>query len=101
MPQAFRKVYRDGYFEMVARSPRLLGWLYDATDKPFHKDRVKDGIERAGSTKVKKRIRDFNAGVVVCTHFLPLPLLAPERNKGSSAARILTVVTDFESTVSG
>ena len=24
MPAAFRKVYRDGYFEMVARAPRAL-----------------------------------------------------------------------------
>jgi processive 1,2-diacylglycerol beta-glucosyltransferase len=96
MPPAFGKVYRDGYFEMVARSPRLLGWLYDATDKPFHKDRVQGGIERAGSTQVLKKIREFAADVVICTHFLPLALLDRERKKGRSTARIMTVVTDFE-----
>src|SRR5690349_19293745 len=26
MPQAFRKIYSDGYFEMVRRAPQLLGW---------------------------------------------------------------------------
>jgi processive 1,2-diacylglycerol beta-glucosyltransferase len=96
MPPAFRKVYRDGYFEMVARTPRLLGWLYDATDKPFHQDRVRRQIERAGATKLLKKIREFDPDVAICTHFLPTVLLDRERSKGRSRARIITVVTDFE-----
>jgi len=96
MPPAFRKVYRDGYFEMVARSPRVLGWLYEATDKPFSHDRLRRRIERAGATQLLKKIRDFDADVVICTHFLPTALLDRERRKGRSRARIITVVTDFE-----
>ena len=96
MPPAFRKVYRDGYFEMVAHSPRLLGWLYDATDKPFHQDRVRRQIERAGAIKLLHKIREFDADVAICTHFLPTALLDRERRKGRSKARIVTVVTDFE-----
>jgi processive 1,2-diacylglycerol beta-glucosyltransferase len=45
MPPAVRKVYRDGYFKMVKRAPRLLGWLYEATDKPFRKDHVRQRLE--------------------------------------------------------
>ncbi|HEY3741452.1 MAG TPA: glycosyltransferase [Bryobacteraceae bacterium] len=96
MPPAFRKVYRDGYFDLVKRSPRVLGWLYEATDKPFHKARVQEGIERAGATKLLKTVREFHPDVVICTHFLPTPLLERERKKGRIRARILTVVTDFE-----
>ena len=96
MPPAFRKVYRDGYFEMVARTPRLLGWLYDATDKPFHKDHVRLKVEQAGASRLLKKIREFDPGVVVCTHFLPVTLLDRERRKGRCRARIITVVTDFE-----
>ena len=96
MPPAFRKIYRDGYFEMVARTPRLLGWLYDATDRPFHQDRVRRQIERAGATKLLKRIHEFDPDVAICTHFLPTVLLDRERSKGRSRARIITVVTDFE-----
>jgi len=33
---------------------------------------------------------------VICTHFLPTPLLERERMKGRMRARIITVVTDFE-----
>ncbi len=96
VPPPFRKVYRDGYFKMVARTPRILGWLYDATDKPFHQDRLQRQIERAGAVKLLKRIREFDPDVVICTHFLPTALLDRERRKGRTRARILTVVTDFE-----
>ena len=96
MPPAFRKVYSDGYFEMVARAPRVLGWLYDAMDKPFHQDLMLRRIERAGATKLLKKIREFDADVAICTHFLPTALLDRERHKGRSRARIINVVTDFE-----
>ncbi len=96
MAPAFRKVYRDGYFEMVKRAPRVLGWLYDATDKPFHVDRLQLRIERAGATAVLKKIRKYDPDIAICTHFLPATLLDRERRKGRCRARIITVVTDFE-----
>ena len=96
MPPAFATVYRDGYFDLVKRTPRVLGWLYEATDKPFHKARVQAGIERAGAIKLLKMIREFDADVIICTHFLPTPLVAREREKGRIRGRIVTVVTDFE-----
>ena len=96
MSPAFRKVYSDGYFEMVKRAPRLLGWLYDASDKPFHQDRLRQRLEQAGAIRLLKKIRDFNADIVICTHFLPTAMLNRERRKGRCSARIVTVVTDFE-----
>jgi processive 1,2-diacylglycerol beta-glucosyltransferase len=96
MAPAFRKVYRDGYFGMVKNAPRVLGWLYEATDKPFHPDRIRQKIEQAGATELLHKIREFNPDVVVCTHFLPTAMLDRERRKGRVEARIVTVVTDFE-----
>ena len=96
MPPAFRRVYRDGYFKMVARAPNIVGWLYDATDKPFHQDRLLSRIERAGATRLLKKVREYDADVAICTHFLPTALLERERRKGRCRARIITVVTDFE-----
>jgi len=96
MSPAFRKVYRDGYFEMVKRTPQLLGWLYDATDRPFHQDFLRQKIEQAGSAPLLKKIREFNPDVAICTHFLPTALLNRERRKKRCHARIYTVVTDLE-----
>jgi processive 1,2-diacylglycerol beta-glucosyltransferase len=96
MPKAFGKVYRDGYFEMVAHAPRALGWLYEKTDKPFHKNQVRLKIEQAAAARLLKVIREFEPDVAVCTHFLPTVLVDRERRRGRCKARILTVVTDFE-----
>ena len=96
MPPAFRKVYREGYFKMAARVPKVLGWLYEASDKPFHQDVVRLKVEQAGAGRLLKKIREFDADVAICTHFLPTALLDRERRKRRSRARILTVVTDFE-----
>jgi processive 1,2-diacylglycerol beta-glucosyltransferase len=96
MPPGFRKVYSDGYFEMIARAPRLVGWLYEATDRPFHKDPLRQKIEQAGARRLLKEIREYDPDIAVCTHFLPATLLDRERRKGRCRARIVTVVTDFE-----
>jgi processive 1,2-diacylglycerol beta-glucosyltransferase len=96
MPKAFTKLYRDAYLEMVGRAPKVLGWIYDATDKPFHKDPIRLKIEQAGAARLLEKIRRFNPDVVICTHFLPTALLDRERRKHRSHARIVTVVTDFE-----
>jgi processive 1,2-diacylglycerol beta-glucosyltransferase len=96
MPPAFTKLYCDGYFDLVARAPRVLGWLYDATDKPFHEDHLRKTVERAASAKLFDTIHDFDADIAVCTHFLPTALLHRERRKKRCRARIVTVVTDFE-----
>jgi processive 1,2-diacylglycerol beta-glucosyltransferase len=96
MPAAYRKLYRDGYLRMVSRTPQVLGWLYDATDKPFKPAQLQLGIERAGAVKLLKTIHKFAPDVVICTHFLPTALLDRERRKGRLATRVLTVVTDFE-----
>ena len=96
MPPAFGALYRDAYLKMVGRAPQLLGWIYDATDKPFHQDRVRWKLEQAGSARLLKELRQLDPDVYVCTHFLPTALLDRERRKGRSTARIVTVVTDFE-----
>lgn len=96
MPPAFRRVYRDGYFDLVSRAPRVLGWLYDKTDRPFHKDQVRAKVEQAGAGKLLKMIREFDPDLAICTHFLPTVLLDRERRHGCLRARIVTVVTDFE-----
>ncbi|HVZ17945.1 MAG TPA: hypothetical protein VG897_12555, partial [Terriglobales bacterium] len=93
MPPAFRKVYRDGYFRMIARAPKLLGWLYAVTDKPFSRARIQTKLERAVATRLLKKVREFEPTVVICTHFLPTALLHRERTKGRYSARTLTVVT--------
>ena len=96
MTGTFGTVYRDAYLDMVARAPQLLGWIYGATDKPFKKESVRWKVEQAGSRRLLEAIREFDADVAICTHFLPVALLDRERRKQRGRARIVTVVTDFD-----
>lgn len=96
MPRPFGKVYRDAYLEMVSRAPQLLGWIYDATDRPFHPDRFRSAVERAGAKRLLEKIAAFDPTVAICTHFLPASMLHHERRRKRSRARIVTVVTDFD-----
>ena len=96
MPRAFGRLYRDAYLEMVARAPQWLGWLYDATDRPFHQEQVRAHVEQAGARRLLKTIKEFDPDVAICTHFLPASLLHHERERRRSRARIVTVVTDFD-----
>ena len=81
---------------MVARAPRVLGWLYDAMDKPFHQDRMLKESSGQAPRGFSKRFANLIADVAICTHFLPTALLDRERRKGDARVGILTVVTDFE-----
>ena len=96
MPKAFGRVYRDAYLEMVSRAPQLLGWIYDATDQPFRRDRMRASVEQAGARRLLETIETFDPDVAICTHFLPAALLHRERRRKRSRARIVTVVTDFD-----
>ena len=96
MPKAFGRVYRDAYLEMVSRAPELLGWIYGATDRPFHHDVVRGSLEQAGARRLFDVVRDFDPDVAICTHFLPAALLHRQREKKRCRARIVTVVTDFD-----
>ncbi|MCC6538855.1 MAG: UDP-N-acetylglucosamine--LPS N-acetylglucosamine transferase [Bryobacterales bacterium] len=96
MPPAFGALYRDAYLQMVGKAPQLLGWIYDATDKPFREARVRWKLEQAGSARLLKMLREQQPDAVVCTHFLPAALLERERRKHRIDTRVITVVTDFE-----
>jgi hypothetical protein len=95
-PPPFRKVYPDDYFDLVARSPRVLG---ASTRRPiwhFHHDRLQWQVERADVTKLRKKIQEFNADVAICTHFPADGFAGSRPPQGPQQARIITIVTDFE-----
>lgn len=96
MPKPFRKLYRDLYLDLVNRAPRLFGWLYDQTDRPFEKDLLRQTFERANAGEFFDFVKDSNFDLAICTHFLPSSLLYNRRRKGTFQAPIATVVTDFD-----
>jgi processive 1,2-diacylglycerol beta-glucosyltransferase len=74
----------------------MVGWLYDATDKPFRKSPLRLRVERAGADRLLKKVRTDDPEIVISTHFLPTSLMDREKRKGRYNGCVWTVVTDFE-----
>lgn len=98
-PAPFRKLYADGYLELVNRAPDLLGYLYDRTNRPPRSaavERVKQAVERLNTRPLVRFIRDHDPDVIVHTHFLPAEIVAHEKTRGRITAPHVVVVTDFD-----
>ena len=95
-----RKIYADGYVQLVERAPELWGMVFAKSDNPKLLRRLKL-IRRKFPSGSKQRfarhVRQFRPDVVICTHYLPLETLTPLREKmGGGRPFVACVVTDFE-----
>jgi processive 1,2-diacylglycerol beta-glucosyltransferase len=95
-----RKIYSDGYVNLVERAPELWGMVFAKTDNLKLLQRLKR-IQRkfpSGSKqRFAKHVKQFKPDVVLCTHYLPLETLTPLREKKDGVRPFVTcIVTDFE-----
>jgi processive 1,2-diacylglycerol beta-glucosyltransferase len=95
-----RKIYSDGYVKLVERAPELWGMIFKRTDDPKvarrlnRLQRLFPGRSRLRFTRHQKA---FQPGVVLCTHYAPLEVLAQLRTRShGSFPLVVSVVTDFE-----
>jgi processive 1,2-diacylglycerol beta-glucosyltransferase len=96
----FRKVYCEGYFQMVKRAPHLVGQLYDMLDKPVQSGIGKSTrltVQRANFTRLTSLLRE-PWDLVINTHFLPAELVAHLRKAKRAPITFphAIVVTDFD-----
>jgi processive 1,2-diacylglycerol beta-glucosyltransferase len=92
----FRAMYRDAYVALAARTPRLIGWLYDRADLPWQNRWYAGAIERLALRRWLRSLLDNPPDVAVCTHFLPASLLCHLRRRCGLRTRMVTVVTDLD-----
>ena len=86
---------------MVNKAPHLLGYFYDALDKPSRsgknrRDRLRLTFEKLNFRKLVKAFEEKAWDLVINTHFLPAEILASLRRDGKVTIPQVTVVTDFE-----
>jgi processive 1,2-diacylglycerol beta-glucosyltransferase len=103
-----RKVYAEGYVQLVERAPELWGLLFSKTDNPKVVRRL-GKLSRAFPSNSRKKFIDhliqFKPDAVLCTHFTPLEALGMLKKPGTRGARpsenwkppfVVSIVTDFE-----
>jgi processive 1,2-diacylglycerol beta-glucosyltransferase len=96
---AFRRAYGSGYFRIVQRAPRFVGWMYDFLDHPNDRGATtitRQFFERMNFTRLSKLLSDQAWDLAICTHFLPAALIARMRRRESIHFPQAVVVTDFD-----
>src|SRR5437870_4300754 len=93
-----RKVYVQGYMKLVEHAPELWGMVFKKTDNPklLRKvARLRRGFAEQTNKKFVKYLKAFRPDAVICTHYLPVEIMAHLERKGFNRLTVC-VVTDFE-----
>jgi processive 1,2-diacylglycerol beta-glucosyltransferase len=92
----FRTIYSKTYIEMVDKAPEVLGWLYDALDSPWEKERRRLAWDKLNTRPFVKMLEREQPDLIVCTHFLPAEMVSWMKAKHRLACPQTIVVTDFD-----
>jgi len=93
-----RRVYVQGYVKLVEHAPELWGMVFKKTDNPklLRKvARLRRGFAEQTNKKFVKYLKAFQPDAVICTHYLPVEIMAHLERKGFNPLTVC-VVTDFE-----
>lgn len=99
VPDTFRRLYTDSYIKLVESHPALWGYLYQKSDSVARDapvSRLRRGIERLNTRKLRDLLEQEAPDCILCTHFLPAELLAHEIVRGRCQAPVWVQVTDFD-----
>jgi len=92
----FRRLYGDLYLELVNRRPELLGWAYDALDRPWRHRKRRLVLDRLNTGPLKRMLRRSPPALALCTHFLPAEILLHLRAKDGLRVPLGVVITDLD-----
>ena len=93
-----RNVYVKGYVKLVEHAPELWGMVFKKTDNPTFLRKVarfRRGFAERTNKKFVKYLKKFQPNAVICTHYLPVEIMAHLERKGFNPLTVC-VVTDFE-----
>jgi len=93
-----RNVYVKGYVKLVEHAPELWGMVFKRTDNPTFLRKVarfRRGFAERTNKKFVKYLKKFAPNAVICTHYLPVEIMAHLERKGFNPLTVC-VVTDFE-----
>lgn len=95
----YRELYTSFYVELSENAPTLWEYIYELADNNETKfvNEIRTFLDRLGVTELDNLVEAYQPDTIVCTHFLPLHLLARQKRKGLLADSIplSAVVTDY------
>ncbi len=92
----FRKIYSDLYKELCNKQPGILGFIYNASDRPWQYQKRRLALDKLNTVPLIKLLQKKRPEVALCTHFLPAEILVYLKRKGKLDIPIGITVTDFD-----
>ncbi len=93
----FREAYAHSYLRLTDKLPALWGYVYEQTDRDFFRfaTELRTLVDAIWAWGLRKLIRDYAPEVIVCTHFLPVEVLALRKGRARMTQPLYCVVTDY------
>ena len=98
VPPLYRKTYGDGYLNLIRAAPELWGYLYTQSDRHAQRPlerRIRSIFNKLNALSFYRFLSRTSPDAVICTHFLPLELIATHRTGRRKPIPLFGVVTDF------
>ena len=97
-PPIFHRTYAKGYLDIVRTMPELWGYMYARSDRRAllpHRKQIRSVFNKLNTQKFLRFYDDFAPDAVICTHFMPLEILATRARQEEAVVPLYCVVTDF------
>ena len=95
----FKKLYVDGYTDMMMHQRWLFGLLYKFMDKPprtLLMGRLRLWFQKINMGRAHNLFRQLNPDHIICTHFTAAEMFDNARRNGDKVPSVSVVVTDFD-----
>lgn len=89
------KVVNRLYMGMIKRTPGIWDYLYDNPAVVKKIEKIKEGIHKFNSPKLKKLFDKFQPDAVVCTQAFPCGMVADFKKTYNSHIPLVAVLTDY------
>lgn len=93
----FRQAYARSYLQMTDKLPALWSYVYEQTDRDIFRftSEIRALADAIGAWGLRKVLREFNPGIIVCTHFLPVEVLSARKARARLQQPLYCVLTDY------
>lgn len=93
----FREAYSHSYLRLTDKLPELWGYVYEQTDRDFFRfaTELRTLVDSTWAWGLRKLVREYAPHVIVCTHFLPVEVLAKRKGRARLTQPLYCIVTDY------
>ncbi len=93
----FREAYARSYIQMTDKVPSLWSYVYEQTDRELFRmtGEVRALADAINAWGLRRLIRDYAPELIVCTHFLPVEVLAARKARARLHQPLYCVLTDY------